>query len=33
MIEPIEAEMGGERVEGLAAVGQIGDQGLDVGML
>jgi len=33
VIETVEAEMGGQGVEGLAAVGQIGNQGLDVGML
>jgi len=32
-LETVEAEMGGQGVEGLAAVGQIGDQGLDIGML
>ena len=32
-LETVEAEMGGQGVEGLAAVGQIGDQSLDIGML
>jgi len=31
--ETVEAEMGGQGVEGLAAMGQIGDQGIDAGMV